>query len=128
MIKRILAFLVQLIAFFALMDIGGNWDAIRLGQEVRAMVTHTQFWNPMPAIVLHVSTSRILIANGVIFASVLLLIILLFEILRNKLHPWIAITMAAFLIAVITALLLKIGLPPAPSPDASLVLRALGVA
>jgi phosphoglycerol transferase MdoB-like AlkP superfamily enzyme len=112
MVKRILLPLLQFIAFLVLMFVGGNWDFIRLGQEIHAMQTHTTFFNPIPTIKTPLG-SHILIANGLIFASVLLLLILLFEILRKKLKPWASLTALAYVLAVVLAFAAKMGLPPA---------------
>ena len=74
----------------------------------------------MPTIKYSVSSTHILIANGLLFTVVLLALILLFEVLRKKLKPWAFITLAAWVCAVVIALALKMGLPPAPVSDSLL--------
>ena len=117
MVKRIILFLLQFAAFLALMFIGGDWAFIRLGQELRAMTSHTTFFNPIPVYKVPFGATHILILNGVIFASVLLLLILLIEAIRKAIKPWAAITLVAYILAVGLALVLKVGVPPAPTPD-----------
>jgi ABC-type uncharacterized transport system permease subunit len=119
MAKRSILALIQFAAFFTLMFIGGNWDVIRLGQEVRAMQNHTTFFNPIDTIKIQVGAAHILILNGILFAAVLLVLIVLVEIIAKRRHPWIELTVVAFLLAVAIALLFKMGLPPAPTPDSS---------
>ncbi len=113
MAKRIILFLLQLLAFGGLLEIGGNWDVVRLAQQMRAMQSGTTAFNPIPVIKTQVSSTRILIADGLIFAGILFLLILLFEALRRRLKPWASITTLAFVLAVTISLFLKIGLPPA---------------
>jgi hypothetical protein len=111
--KRIILFLLQFLAFGGLLEIGGNWDIVRLAQQMRAMQSGATAFNPIPVIKTQISATRILIADGLIFAGILFLMILLFEALRRKLKPWASITTLAFVLAVAVSLFLKIGLPPA---------------
>lgn len=119
MVKRIAFTLIQFVAFLVLMYVGGNWDIIRLGQEMNAMANHKAFWNPIPTIKYPISSTHILIANGILFAAALFVLILLFEALRKKLRPWAALTFLAFVLAVILGYAAKMGLPPASTPDSS---------
>jgi hypothetical protein len=121
MAKRSLLALLQFAGFFALMFIGGNWDVIRLGQEVRAMETHSTFFNPIQTIKIQMGATHILIANGLLFAAALLVVIVLIEFLSRKRHPWIALSCVAFVLAVVIAFAFKMGLPPAPLPDTTLL-------
>lgn len=108
MIKRIVLFLLQFFAFGALMWIGGFWDVLHLQAEV----THS-FWASIPVFKYPVSSAHILIADGLIFAGALLLIILLLEALARRLRPWAALSIVAYIVAAIVTLALKVGLPPA---------------
>jgi hypothetical protein len=112
MAKRITLFLLQFIAFLGLMFIGGNWDVIRLGQELRALTTHTAFWNPIPTIKYPIG-NHILVADGILFGAALLILILLFETLRRALRPYASISFLSYILAVVLGLALKFGLPPA---------------
>lgn len=113
MIKRILLTLLQFFAFCGLFYVGGNWDAIRFGQEVRAMTTHTTFWNPIPTIKYPISSTHTLIANGLVFALVLLLLLLGLQAWRRALRPWALLTLLAFIVAAVLCFSKMIGLPPA---------------
>ncbi|HEX4156365.1 MAG TPA: hypothetical protein VHY48_12200 [Acidobacteriaceae bacterium] len=108
MIKRIVLFLLQLLSFGALMWIGGFWDVLHLQAEV----THS-VWASIPVFKYPVSSTHILIADGLIFAGVLLLIILLLQALARRLRPWAALSVVAYIIAAVVTLALKVGLPPA---------------
>jgi len=129
-IKRIFLTILQFIAFIGLLAVGGNWDAVNLSLELRQMQN-----NQVPHVFLRtlkypVSSAHILIANGIIFATVLLLLILLIELLSKKLKPWASLTLLAYVLAVILGFAMKLGLPPASTPDSSsrtpLVLPAQG--
>ena len=113
MAKRIILFILQFCAFLGLLDIGGNWDVIRFAQQIKAMQTGTTAYNPIPVFKTPLGANHILIANGLIFAGTLFLFILLFEAFRRRLRPWAGITAAAFLFAIVAAVVLKLGLPPA---------------
>ena len=122
MIKRIVFFALQFACFFALMDLGGNWDFVNLSLEMRQMQQGN--FQPkvlIPTIKYPISSTHILIANGLIYAGILLALILLIEALRKKLKPWGGITVFAWVCAVVIALALKIGLPPAPTADSLLM-------
>ncbi len=120
MIKRIVLTLLQFLIFIALLAIGGNWDVINLSLEIRAMERHTRAFNPIPVIKTQVSSTHILIADGLIFAAVLLILILLIEALAKKLKPWAGLTLLAFVLAICLGFAMKLGLPPAPTPDSSI--------
>jgi hypothetical protein len=122
--RSILAFL-QFAAFLALMFVGGNWDVIRLTQEIRAMQAHTTFFNPIQTIKIQVGATHILIANGILFAAALLVVIVICELLARRRQPWIALSCIAFVIAVVIALGFKMGLPPAPTADTSCLRLAI---
>jgi hypothetical protein len=113
MVKRILLIVLQFAAFLGLMDLGGNWDVINFSLEVRAMENHTKAFNPIPVIKTQISSSHTLIADGIIFATVLLVLILLIQALRKKLKPWAGLTVFAYALAVVLGFAMKMGLPPA---------------
>ncbi len=120
--SRILLFLLQAVAFAALFLVGGYWAEIRLGFEVRAfqqrmiaMQQHTAPPSPMPMIPLwklHISPTLDYVANGLIFAAILLVLILLFEALRRRLRPWAALTILAFVTAFLVSLIAHSGFVP----------------
>ena len=112
MAKRILLFILQFFAFLGLLDVGGNWDVIRLAQEVGAMQKGTTAFNPIPVIKTQIGANHILIVDGILFAAVLLVLILIFEAIRKALKPWALLSLLAFVLAVATGFALKFGLPP----------------
>jgi hypothetical protein len=115
MIKRIILTLLQFIVFIALLAVGGNWDAINLALEIRAMQQHKAASVLIPSFKYPMG-SHILIANGLIFATVLLLLILLFLLLRKKLHPWALLSLLAYVLAICLGFAMKLGLVPADNP------------
>jgi hypothetical protein len=110
--KRTILFILQFCAFLGLLDVGGNWDVIRFAQQVGAMQKGTTAFNPIPVFKTQISSTHILIANGLIFAGTLLILILLFEAARRRLKPWAALTTVAFVLAVAVGFAFKFGLPP----------------
>jgi len=119
MVKRIILTLLQFLVFIALLAIGGNWDVINLTLQIRAMENHTKPFNPIPVIKTPLG-SHILIADGLIFAAVLLVLILLIELATKKLKPWAGLTVLAFVLAICLGFAMKLGLPPAPTPDSAI--------
>jgi hypothetical protein len=115
MIKRIILTLVQFIVFIVLLAVGGNWDAINLALEMHALQQHKAPSVLIPSFKYPVG-SHILIANGLIFATVLLVLILLFLLLRKKLHPWAWLSLLAYVLAVCLGFALTLGLVPADNP------------
>ncbi len=130
MVKRISLTILQFIVFIGLLAVGGNWDAVNLSLELRQMQNNQVPHVLLPTLKYPVSSTHILIANGILFATVLLLLLLFIEILSKKLKPWAALTLLAYVLAVILGFALKLGLPPASTPDSSalapLVLPAQG--
>ena len=125
MVKRIALTILQFLIFIALLAVGGNWDIINLTLQIRAMEKHTTAFNPIPVIKTQISSGHILIADGLIFATVLLIIILLIEALRKKLKPWAALSILAFVLAVVLGFAMKLCLPPAPTPDSAAPIPAI---
>lgn len=107
MLKRILLFLVQFIAFGALMWVGGFWDILHL----QAVVTHSS-WAIIPVLKVQVTSGHILIADGLLFAAVLLVIIVAAEAAARRFRPWIAISVLAYVLSACLTLAMKVGLPP----------------
>ncbi len=112
MAKRILYPLLQFIAFLGLMFIGGNWDAINLKTEMQQMMQHQQPHVLIQTIKFSVG-AHTLIANGLLYATLLLALIVAFEALRKCLKPWAALTVVTYVLAVMLAFAMKMGLPPA---------------
>ncbi len=112
MAKRLILFILLFMVFILCMFFGGNWDVIRLTQQVAAMQNHTTAWNPIPSI--HYVVGRyILIANGILFATALMVLIALLQAFTRRSRSHIPITLAAWLIAIFAGLALKFGLTPA---------------
>jgi hypothetical protein len=115
MAKRILYPLLQFIAFLGLMFVGGNWDSINLSYELRQMQNGTPLSavHPLMTTLKFPVGAHILIAQGLLFATILLILIVLLEVLRKRLKPWLALTFLSYIAAVVIAFALKMGLPPA---------------
>jgi len=114
MVKRIVLTLLQFLVFVVLLAIGGYWDVIRLLIQIKAPSL-----NVIPLVKLHLSATHDLIANGLIFATVLLVILLIIQALRKALHPWASLSILAFVLAVILSFAMKLGMPPVETPDSS---------
>jgi hypothetical protein len=99
MTKRILLTLLQFAAFLGLMFFGGNWDILRLTQEVRALQSGASFWNPIPTIKFPLGATHVLIADGIVFALVLLVIIVIIQAIVKKLRPWAGLSVLALVLA-----------------------------
>lgn len=112
MVKRILLTFVQFACFCGLFYVGGYWAEIRFGLEVRAFSKHTAPPPMIPLWKFHINPSLDYIANGLIFASILFLLILLFEALRRRLRPWALLTTLAFVLAFIASIVVKSGFLP----------------
>jgi uncharacterized membrane protein len=115
MVKRILYPILQFAAFLGLLFIGGMWDSLNMSYEMRQMANGT----PLPAVHPLMATikipigSHILIAQGVLFATFLLVLILLIQAIAKKLKPWAVYTIGAYVLAILVAYATKMGLPPA---------------
>ena len=111
MVKRILLGVLQLIkfvVFLVVLFVGGNWDElVNLPLELRAMQNHTTPAFLIPTMKYDAGPTHFIIANGLIFAAVLLVLILLYEVLRKKLKPWALFTLAEWAVAMIIALVIK---------------------
>jgi len=118
-VKRISLTILQFIAFIGLLAVGGNWDAVNLSLEMRQMQNNQAPHVFLSTIKYPVSSTHILIANGILFATILLVIILLIEVLSKKLKPWASLTLLAYVLAVVLGFAMKLGLPPASTPDSS---------
>ena len=119
MVKRISLTILQFIAFIILLAVGGNWDAVNLSLEMRQMQNNQAPHVFLSTIKYPISSTHILIANGILFATILLVIILLIEVLSKKLKPWASLTLLAYVLAVVLGFAMKLGLPPASTPDSS---------
>ena len=111
MVKRILLGVLQLIkfvVFLVVLFVGGNWDElVNLPLELRAMQNHTTPAFLIPTMKYDAGPTHFIIANGLIFAAVLLVLILLYEVLRKKLKPWAFYTLAEYAVATAVALLIS---------------------
>ena len=114
MVKRAILTLVQFAAFLGLLFIGGDWDFINLQSELRQLQAGNLHPHVLiPTIKYPISANHILIANGLIYSGVLLVLILLFLALRRRLKPWASLSVLAWILAVFFAFATKMGLPPA---------------
>jgi hypothetical protein len=111
MAKRILYPILQFAAFLSLMYFGGEWDFINLGIEIKAMQNHTAPNILIPTIKTQLG-AHTLIADGILFATALLVLILIIQAIAKRLKPWALYTLAAYVLAVIVAFAAKMGLPP----------------
>jgi len=108
LVKRILLTLLQFFAFCALLMLGGYWDIVHLLIRLKfPALAIIPLWK-----IDHFTPTHDLILNGLIFAAVLWVLILLFQTLRRALRPWAALTTLAFVLAVALCFALKLGLPP----------------
>jgi hypothetical protein len=98
--KRILLTLLQFLAFGALLILGSFWALVGLFYPHLAVI---------PVWRLHASATQDFVANGVVFAAVLLSVLLLIEGLRKALRPWGLLTALAFLLAVGLSFAMKLG-------------------
>jgi hypothetical protein len=100
LVKRILLTLLQFVAFGALLVLGSFWALVGIFYPSLTMIPVWRF---------HVSATQDFVANGIIFAVVLLALLLLVEALGKALKPWGALTALAFLLAVALSLVMKLG-------------------
>jgi uncharacterized membrane protein len=114
MVKRILYPVLQFAAFLGLLFVGGMWDSLNMSYEMRQMANGTPLSavHPLMATIKVPLGSHILIAQGVLFATMLLVLILLIQAIAKKLKPWAFYTLAAYVLAAIVAYATKMGLPP----------------
>jgi hypothetical protein len=104
MIKRLLSFLGQFVAFCALMFVGGYWAWVRLTLEMRAMEKGDSAPPLIPLWKMHVNPNLDYVLNGLVFAAVLLVILLLVQALRRRLGKPTLFTFAAFVAAFLLSL------------------------
>jgi hypothetical protein len=123
MVKRILLTLLQFIAFLVLLAVGGYWDVVHLLLKMKAPALSF-----IPLLRINVSANHVLIADGLLFAGILYLLILLIEALRKALHPWAALTTLALVLALMLSFAMKIGLPPSHSDESQGVRASAQVA
>jgi hypothetical protein len=111
-IKRITLAVFEFAVYLILLGIGGYWDVARLligGYAPRL----SGLLNLLPLIKYQVSSTHILIADGIVFAGVFCLILLLIEALRKAARSTMAITVILYILALALSLAFKVGLPPA---------------
>ncbi|MGA7157447.1 MAG: hypothetical protein WBY53_11390 [Acidobacteriaceae bacterium] len=111
MIKRILLGVFEFVAYLLLLGIGGYWDVVRLliGGYAPKL---SGLLNLLPLIKFQVSSTHLLIADGIIFAGVFCLILLIIEVIRRASRSTMATTVILYLVAVALSLAVKVGLPP----------------
>jgi hypothetical protein len=112
MIKRILLAVFEFAVYLLLLGIGGYWDVMRLligGYAPRL----SGLLSLLPLLKYQVSSTHILIANGIVFAGAFCVILLLIEALRKAARSTMATTVILYIVAVALSLAFKVGLPPA---------------
>ena len=100
MVKRILLTLLQFLVFGALLVVGSFWPLVVLFYPSLTIIPVWRF---------HVSATQDFVANGVIFATALLVVVLLIEWLRKAVKPWGLLTANAFAVAVAIGFIMKLG-------------------
>ncbi len=111
MIKRIVLAVFEFAVYLFLLGIGGYWDVVRLlvgGYAPRL----SGLLNLLPLIKFQVSSTHVLIANGILFAGVFCLLLLLLEAMRKAARSTMVTTVVLYAIAVLLSLAVKVGLPP----------------
>ena len=111
MLKRIVLAVVQFIAFLVLLGIGGYWDIVRLVMQLRPGLKWLA--DMLPLLRYQVTANHVLVANGILFAGVLCILILIGEALRKASRVSMLVTVITYVVAVVLSLAVKIGLPPA---------------
>ncbi len=112
MIKRIVLAVFEFIVYLLLLGIGGYWDVARLliggyAPKLGGLL------NLLPLLKYPIGSSHVLIADGIVFAGVFCLILLLIEAIRRAARSTMATTVILYILAVALSLAFKVGLPPA---------------
>lgn len=112
MIKRIVLAVFEFIVYLLLLGIGGYWDVARLliggyAPKLGGLL------NLLPLLKHPIGSSHVLIADGIVFAGVFCLILLLIEAIRRAARSTMATTVILYILAVALSLAFKVGLPPA---------------
>jgi hypothetical protein len=101
LVKRIFLTLLQFLVFGALLVVGAFWALVRIFFPRLAFIPVWRF---------QAGPAHDFVANGLIFALVLLVFLLLIEALRKALKPAGVLTVLAFALAVALSLAMKVGL------------------
>jgi hypothetical protein len=101
LVKRIFLTLLQFLVFGALLVVGAFWALVRIFYPSLGFIPVWRF---------QAGATHDFVANGLIFALVLLVIILLIEALRKALKPGGVLTVLAFALAVALSFAMKLGL------------------
>jgi hypothetical protein len=109
-IKRIIFTVLQFVAFLILLGVGGYWDIIRLLIQLRPGLKWIA--DLLPLIRFQITAGHVLVANGILFAGALCILILLIEASRKASRSTMLLTVVSYLVAVFLSLIVKIGLPP----------------
>jgi hypothetical protein len=112
MIKRIVLAVFEFAVYLLLLGIGGYWDVVRLliGGYAHQL---SGLLNLLPLLKYQVSSTHILIVNGIIFAGAFCAVLLFIEALRRAARSTMATTVILYIVAVALSLAFKVGLPPA---------------
>jgi len=100
LLKRILLTLLQFLAFGALLLLGSFWAFAGLFYPRLAIVPVWHF---------QVGATQDFVANGLIFAAALFVVLLLIEAVRKAIKPWAILTSLAFALAVALSFVAKLG-------------------
>ena len=101
MVKRIFLTLLQFLVFVALLVVGSVWPVVCIFYPRLALIPVWRF---------QAGATHDFVANGLIFAIILLVVLLLIEALRKALRPAGALTVLAFALAVGLSFAMKLGL------------------
>jgi len=101
LVKRILLTLLQFLVFCALLVVGAFWALVCIFYPHLAFIPVWRF---------QAGATRDFVANGLIFAIILLVVLLLIEALRKALKRAGALTVLAFALAVGLSFAMKLGL------------------
>lgn len=112
MTKRLLLAFVQFAAFCGLFYVGGYWAWIRLSLEMRAMQNQSSPPPLLPLWKMHVTPTLDYVLNGVVFAGVLLIVILLVQALRGRLRRNAVLTLGGFVLAFLLSIIFHSGFVP----------------
>ena len=112
-VLQIVIAVLQAIVFCALFAVGGFWAFVRLWALVNNNLITRLFGGLIQSIAVwrhDLTPPRYLVTNGIVFASVLFVLLLVIEAAFRRLRPLLAFTTVAFLLAVLFDLWQRLGL------------------
>jgi hypothetical protein len=109
MFKRAIYTFLQFVSFCGLFFVGGYWAAVRLALELRALQNQSAMPPMIPLWKMHVNPHLDYVLNGLIFAAVLLVVILIIQAIRKRTRLNSGWTLLAFGLAFLLSLAFKSG-------------------